>query len=175
MPRNFDSNVHIPWEFFLCQARSEKVNVAVEEWTMRVRINLRSPVAHGADQVSGILPGQSMTNVLAAKDRMWSPLFIKDVPSIRINHETRGLDLHEVPHDFAQQRLRHLGGQSDIAEEPLPSTSKDRRTSLKRNRPIRSVGSRIGSLTGLNTHFPERSVKLRNVHASYGPHPSAHY
>jgi hypothetical protein len=89
---------------------------------MAILVEFCSPVAHRFNQTIGFLPGQSTTNVFAAKDRMWSSLFVNDIPPIPIKHETRGLNSHQIPHDLAQQWLRHTSRESDIPEEPLPST-----------------------------------------------------
>jgi hypothetical protein len=116
-----ESDVHIPRVLFVLQARAEKVNGLVDERMMGIRVEFSSLGAHRFDQTIRFLPGQSVTNVFTAKDWMGSSLFVKDVPPIPIEHETRGPNSHQVPHDLPKQWFRHVGRESDIPEEPLPS------------------------------------------------------
>jgi hypothetical protein len=113
--------MNIPRVLFVLQARAEKVNGLVDERMMGIRVEFSSLGAHRFDQTIRFLPGQSVTNVFTAKDWMGSSLFVKDVPPIPIEHETRGPNSHQVPHDLSEQWFRHVGRESDIPEEPLPS------------------------------------------------------
>ena len=118
---NVERHVHIPRVLLVVQARAEKLNGLVSKGMAGILVEFCSPVAHRVDQTIRFFPGQSVTNVLAAKDWMWSSLFVIDVPPIPIEHETRCLNSHQVAHDFAQQWLRHASG-GNTSEEPLPSS-----------------------------------------------------
>ena len=118
---NVERHVHIPRVILMVQARAEKVNGLVDERMMGIRVEFSSLGAHRFDQTIRFLPGQSVTNVFTAKDWMGSSLFVKDVPPIPIEHEPRGPNSHQVPHDLPKQWFRHVVRESDIPEAPLPS------------------------------------------------------
>ncbi len=91
---------------------------------MPVAIEFSGPIAHGVNQLFCLLSSQSVPDVFGAEDRMGSPLFVIDVAAVLFEYEARGLNFHEVSHDLAHQWLRHARGESDVGEEPLPSTFK---------------------------------------------------